>query len=240
MSFNTNDVLGQALMDYQQNGNAADITTVSSLHEKDTMPIAYLFRNYNQMPFLEKKALQLCKGSILDIGCGAGCHSLHLQEKGFEVTALDRSHGAIEVCKKRGVNNVKNQEILDLLGIKFDTLLLLMNGIGLVGSLKGLRTHLAHFKNILLPKGQVLMDSSNILYMYKDEDEDGYWIPGDGSYYGEVEFTMKYKGKVGKPFHWLYVDFETLKDQCSLEGFNCELVSEGEHYDYLARLTPLE
>ena len=240
MPSKTNDILGHALMDYQRNGVAAAIKTISSLEEEDTMPLPYLFRDYEQMPMLEQKALKLCNGSILDIGCGAGSHSLYLQESGFEVTALDQSHGAIEVCKTRGVKNVKNEAILDLLGTKFDTLLLLMNGIGLVGSLTGLRTHLAHFKRLLHPKGQILMDSSDIIYMFEDQDDGGYWIPGDGSYYGEIEFTMQYKDKKGVPFNWLYIDFETLKTQCALEGFNCELVSEGEHYDYLARLTPLE
>ena len=240
MLLEENDILGRALLDYQLTGVTAKITTISSLEEEDTMSVPYMFRAYNQMPFLEQKALQLCNGSILDIGCGAGSHSLYLQEKGYEVTALDNSYGAIEVCKLRGVTKTENKDILNVLGTKFDTLLLLMNGIGLVGSLNGLSTHLAHFKKLLHPKGQILMDSSNIIYMFEEDADGGYWVSGDGKYYGEVEFTMTYKGKKGTPFKWLYVDFETLKAHCFLEGFNCELVSEGEHYDYLARLTPIE
>ncbi len=234
-----NDIIGDALLDYQTKGVAANIITISFLDEEDEMSIPYMFRTYDQMPILERKALQLCRGSILDIGCGAGPHSLYLQEKNYEVTAVDTSYGAIEVCKLRGVHSTRHTAILDILGTKFDTLLLLMNGIGLVGKLKNLNHYLAHFKKLLHTNGQILLDSSNIIYMYEEENG-GYWIPGNGTYYGEVEFTMKYNGSASKPFNWLYVDFETLKAQCLLEGFNCELVSEGEHYDYLARLTPRE
>ena len=213
-----------------------DIITYSSLNEKDRMSLPYLFRDFQTMPKLEQKALQLCKGSVLDIGAGAGSHSLYLQEKGIQVTALDSSPGAIETCKLRGIKNVILSQFTDFSGIKFDTLLLLMNGIGIVKKIINLDSYLKHLKTLLNPFGQILLDSSNIIYMFEQEKDGSYWVPQHSNYYGEVKFTLEYKGKKSKPFWWLYLDYNTLKRAAEANNFRCSLVSEGKHYDYLARL----
>ncbi|PCJ94521.1 MAG: SAM-dependent methyltransferase [Flavobacteriaceae bacterium] len=231
------DVFGKALLDYQLGNYTEDITTNSSLDEVDCIPLPYLFRNYKEMPKLEQKALQLCKGSILDIGCGAGSHSLYLQKKGLHVTALDFSKGAIEVCKTRGIANTTNANINDYNGTKFDTLLLLMNGIGIVGKLNNLSDFFNHLKSLLASGGQILLDSSDIIYMYEQDNDGGYWIPDGPDYYGEVEFVMKYKGEKSKPFSWLYLDYNTLQTAALANGLDCELVFKGEHYDYLSKLS---
>ena len=232
------DIIGKALLDYQNNHYTEDIVTFSSLDEEDVIPVPYLFRGYDEMPKLEQKALSLCYGKVLDIGCGAGSHSLYLQENNLDVTALDISRGAINVCSMRGIQKTANNTILNYSGTKFDTLLLLMNGIGLAEKLDRLSMYLSHFKSLLEPNGQILMDSSNIIYMFEQDDDGGFWVPDTNNYYGEVTFQMAYKGLKSAPFNWLYVDFETLKNHCLENGFHCELVSEGEHYDYLAKLTP--
>ncbi|AYN68936.1 class I SAM-dependent methyltransferase [Euzebyella marina] len=230
-----NDIFGRALLDYQNNDYTEDIVTKSSLDEEDILPLPYLFRIFDEMPPIEQKALQLCKGKVLDIGAGAGSHSLYLQNKGFDVTALDSSKGSTDVCKLRGIKKAVHGSLLNYADSSFDTLLMLMNGIGLVGEIGSLTDYFSHLKSLLKPKGQILLDSSDIIYMFEEDEDGGIWVP-DQNYYGEVEFTMLYKGKSGLPFKWLYLDFQTLTNAAEASGLNCELVLEGEHYDYLARL----
>jgi SAM-dependent methyltransferase len=231
------DILGTALLDYHSGKYTEDIKTYSSLDEEDSIPLPYLFRCFEEMPLLEQKALEMARGTILDIGCGAGNHALYLQKKGFDVTALDASKGAIEICKNRGVTSSVHNSFLDYNDSKFDTLLLLMNGIGLAGKLNNLSSFLNHLKSLLQPKGQVLLDSSNIIYMFEEDEDGGFWVPNNGGYYGEVTFVMEYKKQKSAPFEWLYLDFATLHSACSALDLNCELVREGEHYDYLAKLS---
>lgn len=230
------DIFGKALLDYHFGNYSEDIKTYSSLDEEDYIPLPYLFRNFDKMPMLEQKALELVQGTVLDIGCGAGNHALHLQNKGYEVTGLDSSEGAIKVCQSRGLDCTVQTQLLDFSGKQFDTLLLLMNGIGLAGKLNNLSTFLSHLKSLLRPNGQILLDSSDIIYMFDQDDDGGYWIPDNGDYYGEVTFTMEYKKEKSSPFPWLYLDFNTLQNACLANDLTCELVSEGNHYDYLAKL----
>lgn len=230
------DIFGQALLDYHLGNYTEDIKTFSSLDEEDVIPLPYLFRDYAQMPKLEQKALQLATGKVLDIGCGAGSHALYLQNKNCEVTALDHSEGAIQVCKARGVKSTVQLPILEYSGTQFDTLLLLMNGIGLAGNLKALHHFLGHLSKMLAPSGQILVDSSDIIYMFDQDEDGGFWVPATDHYYGEVTFTMAYKGQQTEEFPWLYLDFNTLQNACEIANLSCELVSEGDHYDYLAKL----
>ena len=141
-----NDIFGQALLDYQNNDYTEDIVTKSSLDEEDILPLPYLFRSFDEMPPIEQKALQLCKGKVLDIGAGAGSHSLYLQNKGFDVTALDSSKGSTDVCKLRGIKKAVHGSLLDYADSSFDTLLMLMNGIGLVGEIGSLTDYFSHLK----------------------------------------------------------------------------------------------
>lgn len=230
------DILGRALLDYHNGNYSEDITTVSSLEDKGSLPLPYLFRAFDAMPALEKKALKLCYGRVLDIGCGAGNHTLYLQQQGLSVMGLDRSAGAVQVCQQRGIKDAIRSDFLSFTAGTFDTLLFLMNGIGLAGTLTALPEFLDHCKTLLRPNGQILLDSSNILYMFEQDDDGGYWIPGDTAYYGEVRFQMEYKGEKGPVFDWLYLDYETLANYAKAKNLMPELIFEGEHYDYLARL----
>lgn len=231
-----NDPMGAAIRDYQSKGKASRLRVLSSMFDEDEMPVAHLFRTFNQMPRLEQKALSMAKGRVLDIGAGAGCHALALQERGLEVKAIDISPLSCEVMKERGV---KNAECVNLfnpqLQGKYDTLLLLMNGTGIAGKLNRLPMLLNRLKELLAEGGQILIDSSDLKYIY--ENEDGSMdIDLNAPYYGEVDYQMQYKNIKGEPFDWLYTDpmlLASISKQC---GLNCEIVEEGENYDFLARL----
>lgn len=229
------DLFGQAILDYQTQNAPEDLITETNISEADEMSVAYLFRTYQEMPKIEKKALQLAKGKTLDVGCGAGSHSLYLQQKGFEVTGIDISPNAIKACQLRGVKDARVQDLLELENEPFDTILLLMNGTGIFGTLTETSKYLQKLKSLLTPNGQILIDSSDIIYMF-DQDEDGaYMVPADG-YYGELTFNVSYKGQTEDTFPWLYLDYNTLQNAAHANGLQCELLLEGDHFDYLAKL----
>ncbi|UYW00625.1 class I SAM-dependent methyltransferase [Flavobacterium agricola] len=234
------DLFGQAIYDYHFNQNPEDLITETSISEADDMPVAYLFRTYKEMPKIEQKAMQLAYGKVLDVGCGAGSHALYLQnDKNLEVTAIDISPKAIEVCLDRGLKSALNVNVLAIENQKYDTIILLMNGIGIAQQLKKISTFLKQLKNLLNPNGQILVDSSDIIYMFDEDEDGGKWIPSERDYYGEVSFTITYKGETENAFDWLYIDYNTLQNAAHANGLNCELVIEGDNYDYLAKLTHL-
>ncbi len=239
------DLFGKAILDFQTNNSPEDLVTETNISEVDEMSVEYLFRSYNEMPKLEKKALQLAKGKILDVGCGAGSHSLYLQEKGFEVTSIDISYNAIKACELRGLKKAKVKNILELENDPseseqakqtFDTILLLMNGTGIFGTLSETSKYLEKLKSLLNPNGQILIDSSDIIYMFDEDEQGSFLIPANG-YYGELTFTISYKNETEETFPWLYMDYNTLQNAAHANGLQCELIMEGKHYDYLAKLT---
>lgn len=230
------DPMGAAIADYFTHHKADKLRVFSSQFDEDEIPANQLFRPYNEMPELEQTALQMAKGSILDVGAGSGCHAIALQEMGKDVCAIDISPRSVEVMEKRGVKNVRQINLFDEHFLEtFDTILMLMNGSGIIGKLENMPAFFQKMKQLLRPGGYILMDSSDLRYLFEDEDG-SFLIDLAGDYYGEIDFRMQYKNIKGESFDWLYIDFQTLSlyaDEC---GFKAELVKEGEHYDYLACL----
>ena len=227
--------MGRAIADYWKTKKASKLRVFSPMFEEDEIPLTTLFRSYNSMSEIERKALDMAKGKVFDVGAGSGCHSLDLQERGVDVTAIDISPLSVETMKERGVKKVLEQDFFTLKG-QYDTILMLMNGIGIVGTLERLPKFFKQLDKILASGGQVLCDSSDISYVF--ETEDGIIeLPDDMSYYGEHSFQMQYKDTIGEPFNWLYIDTDTLKEKAWRNGYAVEVVTEGEHYDYLARIT---
>lgn len=229
------DPMGRAIADYQLTGTADRLRVFSPMFEEDEIPLATLFRTYEKMPETERKALDMTRGKTLDVGAGSGCHSLVLQGRGVDVTAIDISPLSVETMRQRGVKKVVEQDFFTI-GGKYDTILMLMNGIGIVGTLERMPEFFRHLDKILATGGQVLCDSSDISYVF--EDENGLIdYPDTGHYYGELSYRMQYKDTIGEPFDWLYIDAETLRKEAEENGYAVEVVAVGEHFDYMARIT---
>lgn len=233
-----NDVFGKALANYYKNPAKQALITWTNLTEEDPVPLSYFFRDFDGMPKLEQKALELTRGKTLDIGCGSGSHSLYIQNnRSLAVTGLDISEGAISVAKSRGVKETVCSSIMDYTNEKYDTLLLLMNGLGVAKTLKGVYPLLIHLKCLMNPKAQILLDSSNLIYLFDEEDRES-WL-NDERYFGEVDYGIGFQGSI-EEFPWLYLDYENLNELAQLAGFNCQKLMEGENEDYLARLVLME
>jgi methionine biosynthesis protein metW len=230
------DLLGRSLLDYQNGDRSSDVYVQTNISHREYLSRAHFFRSFSQMIPIEQQALTLSQGRTLDVGAGTGSHVLYLQEKGIEAIALDISPSAIEICKQRGVRVAICCDILQYEG-QADTILMLMNGIGLCQKLSLLDTYLQKLKTLLTPHGQILLTSTDIIYMF-DQDEDGsYLVPvfEDTDYYGELTYTITYKEEK-ESFPWLFIDYNTLQNAAHHNGLLCELIAEGEAYNYLARL----
>jgi len=225
------DVFGTALLAYYKDLQDKPLILHNSYGEDEEMPVDLFFRTADELPELEFIALALCDGKVMDIGAGAGSHCLYLQEKGFDVTGLEISPLACQVMQERGVKKIINTDIFDYDAKRFDTLLFLMNGIGLVENIDGLKKILAHAKKILRKGGQLLFDSSDISYLYEGQP-----LPTK-DYYGEVKFQYEYKNQKGRPFGWLYIDQDTLIKIARQEGWVVQILYEDGNDQYLVRLS---
>lgn len=230
------DPMGRAIADYHKTGKAGKLRVLSSMFYEDEIPVPTLFRTFAQMPPQEQAAIELCRGRVLDVGAGAGCHSLELQQRGHDVVAIDISELSVQVMKERGIDARLINFFDETFTEKFDTILLAMNGIGIVGKAEKLPQFFQNAKRLLAPGGQILLDSSDIRYIFMNDDG-SMDINLAAGYYGEVDYKMRYRNTTGEPFDWLYIDFDTLSMYANESGFNCDKCADGEHYDYLARLT---
>lgn len=230
------DLMGRAIWDYYYQENPEDLQTETSISELDDLPVSYLFRDYQEMNALEKKALDLSFGKVLDVGSGAGSHSLYLQnERKLKVTALDISPKSIEICKARGIKNAICEDLLQFSEKNFDTVLLLMNGTGIFQSLEHIDQYLQKLKSLVAENGQILLDSTDILYMYDQDEDGGVLVPATG-FYGELDYYLHYKGESELPMKWLYLDFDTLENAAIANGFKIQKIEQLED-SYLAQLT---
>lgn len=230
------DPMGTAIAEYHRTGRAGTLRVFSSQFDEDEIPVEQLFRSLDEMPSIEQRALAMARGKVLDVGAGSGCHALALQAMGKEVTAIDISELSVEVMRQRGVEDARAVDLYDERFVEqYDTILLLMNGSGIIGNIEGMERFFFRMKQLLRPNGYIYMDSSDLKYLFEEEDG-SYLIDVAGDYYGLVDFQMQYKQVKGDSFDWLYIDFDTLSYYAEQYGFSAELVSQGEHYDYLAAL----
>ncbi len=223
------DLIGKAILGYHLSSDDTPVETFIDGEEDAKMPPSIFFRPLIRMSHLERIALKNCKGKILDIGAGAGCHSLILQKQGFEVKALEISENACEVMKARGIERVVNAD-LNKYSEKTDTILLLMNGFGLARTRHELFGFIKRLKSFLNPNGQIIGDSTDIHYLQKER------IIDNDKYYGEVEFQLRYQGEK-ESFDWLYADEELVKEAAAVNGLKYELLYRNKSDAFLVRLS---
>ena len=230
------DPMGAAIQDYFKHKRASRLRVFSSQFDEDEIPVATLFRSYEEMPPIEQTALRLAAGSILDVGAGSGCHTLALREMGKDALPIDISPLSVRVMQARGLDARLTNLFDPHFCNRFDTILMLMNGSGIIGKLANIGDFFLRMKQLLNAGGCILMDSSDLKYLFEEEDG-SFLIDLADSYYGEVDFQMQYKNVKGDVFDWLYIDFQTLSYYAAENGFKAELIEEGKHYEYLARLS---
>ena len=215
------DLLGNAIYNYHFENSMDPLTTWTSYTDKETLSCDYFFRKYNEMPIIEKKALDLSEGEVLDVGSGAGCHSLYLQKnKKIKVTSIDVSKKCVEVSKSIGLKHTINKSFFNHNNFKYDTILFLMNGVGICGTINRLKLLLDHSISLLKENGQILLDSSDLIYLFDKDKDGGVWVRGD-KYYGELSYSLNYRNQ----------------EETKKSNLKCEKIIDGQNYDYLARIT---
>jgi SAM-dependent methyltransferase len=232
------DPYGSALQDFLDGDTSVQIAIRRDDGYDSLVPIAVFFRKEADFSPLENAALDLCRGTVLDIGAGTGCHTLALQRRGLHVTAIDISPQAVAVTTARGAADARRTDVFDLRGERFDTLLMLMHGIGMVETLEGLDRFLRHARTLITPDGRLVFDSLDVRrtddaqhLAYQEANRKA------GRYFGEIRIQFEYKGKPGPLFGWLHVDPQTLADRAGKAGWRCRVATEQEDGNYLAELT---
>lgn len=232
--------LGQALLDFYHGKEDAVFRVMSSVEEDQIVPVRAFFRDPDKLSKFDKIAIASCQGKVLDIGAGAGTHSLLLQEKGLDVTGMDISEEAAEVMRERGLKKVIAGDIFNYdFKEKFDTLLMLMNGIGLAGDINGLENFLQHAKNLLNKGGQIILDSTDLHYVKDTSLLRASIKKPEGEYYGIVWYQLEYNGRKGEFYSWLFADQDLLKEKAEAAGFKMDILYEDDD-QYLARLSRLQ
>ena len=229
-------IFGKAILDYQNGNKNAEIIVHSPDFEPDVIPVEHLLRNYEQMPDVEQLALKKCTGTVLDVGACAGAHSYFLQQQGLDVTALEIDEDCCTYLSTfRGIKKVQCQNFLEFkTSYKYDTLLLLMNGSGFSGTAENFESFIAHCETFLKPDGQILMDSSDLVYLYQLED--GSLELPMHKYYGEMQYQVEYKGEKSALFDWLYIDFQLLEEKLSTLGWKVDMLLEQNNLSYLVKI----
>ncbi|MDW3195328.1 MAG: class I SAM-dependent methyltransferase [Cytophagales bacterium] len=221
----------ESLMDYVECDTSYPLILHNTYGEPEEMSVEVFFREQDDLSDIEKMALHSCRGEILDLGAGAGALSLILQDMGKSVTALESDGGCSQLMQALGVKSVIHDDFWKHTG-QYDTVLAMMNGLGLAGTLDRVPKFLEKCLRLLKPDGQLIFDSSDISYLYAGEAEDKAF-----DYYGEVRYRYEYKGQTDDWFDWVYVDQDTLFSICKQLKLNFEILHTDEYQQYLGRIS---
>ncbi len=234
---NSREPHGAALRDYFRGRTDAKLMLRTSLGEHEEIPVSVFFREPDDFFPFERVALAFCRGRVLDVGAGTGVHSLYLQGLGLEVCAIDVMPEAVEIMKARGVHDVRLADVREFSDGRFDTILMMMNGIGILETLPGLDRFLRAAPRLLNPGGQILLDSGPANVAGDAHDAAEVVDTDRRGYPGEAWITLEYRGEEAPPFQELYADAETLTGHAVATGWECEIIHRDEYGAYVARLT---
>ena len=233
MNMRNPDVLGECIKKAYETNEDVWMDLELNGYTDDPMNAHYFLRSFDDMPILERRALELVKGRILDVGAAAGSHSLYLQEKGFDVTSLEHSAACCEVMRNRGLKNVVCEDIFAFdHDKKYDTILLLMNGWGMGATLSGMHELVPKLKALLNSGGQILGDTSDIQYWSNEKKDEKSSL--SNSYHGEVVFKVTH-GSKNQSFRWIYPEPSLLHSLFQKSDMVASIEAEGPHWDYLIR-----
>ena len=212
--------LGRALAAYASGDPGATLTVHVEDEPPEQLPASYFFREPSAMGAVDRAALELARGEVLDVGACAGAHAVPLVRAGHVVTAIDVIPEAVEILEGRGVPGARVASVWTFEpSTRFDTILALMNGTSLAGTMRGLVPLLARLRELVASDGQLLIDSTEL-------DEVG----GE-----ELHYQLEYDGERGPPFPQLFVGEAELERAAEEAGWSFEVVAR-EEPRYLARL----
>lgn len=218
------DAFGQALLDQLEGRGGFEIIEREDGFVWVSSPIADYFYHHPLWPSEQKRAMQHVRGRVLDIGCGAGSHSLYLQgKKDVDVVGIDVSPGAVEVCRRRGVRDVRQLSIAQVnasLGT-FETILMLGNNFGLLENAESARRTLTRFLALTSPKARIIAES---LDPYRTDDP-CHLVYHDlnrrrGRLPGQVRVRIRYKRLKTRWFDYLFVSKEEMEDLVAGTGWH--------------------
>jgi precorrin-6B methylase 2 len=213
--------LGRALEAFTSGDVGASLLVHVEDCSPEPLPISYFFRTPEEMGAVDRTALALARGAVLDVGACAGAHAVPLTRAGLAVTALDVLPEAVRTLRTRGVAQAHLGSVWSFAAAeRYDTILALMNGTSLAGTSGGLEALLLRLRDLAAPGGQLLIDSTEL---------------GEE---GEVHYQLEFQGAKGPPFPQLFVGEERLARVALAAGWSVDVVAR-EGARYLARLSPV-
>jgi 2-polyprenyl-3-methyl-5-hydroxy-6-metoxy-1,4-benzoquinol methylase len=235
------DVFGQGLL--KQYKDLSD--TVYEIIERDdgfieAAEIKRYFTKPNEFSTSEKKILNMAKGRVLDVGCGAGRHAIYLQQKGLDVTGIDNSPGAIKVSKLRGLKKTKLLPIEDVDKFNensFDTVIMMGNNFGLFGTPTKAKQLLKKFYKVVSPNGQIIAENFDphktknpvhLAYHKKNKQQ--------GKLAGEITMRLRHSINTGGWFQYLFVSIPELKEIVKDTGWKVDKIIKTTDSGYIAIL----
>jgi SAM-dependent methyltransferase len=230
--------LGAALLAFHNGRHDAVLGIESDVFDSEDVAVRLYYRpDEDPLPDLDRRALDRCTGRVLDAGAGAGRHALDLQCRGLEVTALDVSTDAVRVMQDRGISDVRQGDIYTSDLGTYDTILLLMNGIGLAGGPEGLKKLFDRFRRLLRSSGRVIFDAAGLdAAVLKDEFEELAEMAIGRPQLGEVFFRLTFDDLQGSWYPWLFPTSTQLAKAARDAGFEFTIIGRGARGAFLGEM----